>query len=422
MYVYAHLLFFVAFAIFTSEASPLGDRATLLARYNSIPNTGSRSFILRSQLTPPIACNAAQPSAPPPSPSGSASIKRTLATTSITPTGWSDLCAASGIHDISITDLCFDLGQDGWEYALSAVADACVQQNIADEMISFAKIPGILNSDDIISYAISYRQQPREAVSVLGVVPSTLYCMIPPVNPELSNIVNVQPAGVNPGLFGSPSAPVVPFGSDGTCPYGSTPDVSVCACANINGTTGTSSAPIPANTTNSTLTGANSTLTGSDLTNGTGTNATSTSTGSAATLNGTDTTNSPLTGSNSTGTDSALTGSDSTNGTDTTNSTLTGSDSTNGTDTTNSTLTGSDSTNSIDSADSSTLTFSSSGVSSTGISATVSVDTATVSATATLVTSTDSTDASITSTASANASTGTSGVTFDGNIHDPAGR
>ncbi|KAJ3904427.1 hypothetical protein F5879DRAFT_801732, partial [Lentinula edodes] len=158
-------------------------------------------------------------------------MKRTIPTTSITPTGWSDLCAASGIHDISITDLCFDLGQDGWEYALSAVADACVQQNIADEMISFAKIPGILNSDDIISYAIAYRQQPREAVSVLGVVPSTLYCMIPPVNPELSNIVNVQPAGVNPGLFGSPSAPVVPFGSDGTCPYGSTPDVSVCACA-----------------------------------------------------------------------------------------------------------------------------------------------------------------------------------------------
>ncbi|KAJ3984657.1 hypothetical protein F5890DRAFT_1411214, partial [Lentinula detonsa] len=182
-------------------------------------------------MTPPPACSTGKTLSSASTLSGStAAAKRTTASASITASGWSDLCASSGIGDLSTQYLCLNMGQDGWGYALSTAADACVQQNVADEMISFAKLPGILNSDDMISYAISYRQLPRQAVSVSGVVPSTLYCTFPPVNPELSGIVNAQPTGVSPGLFGSPSVPVVPFGSDGTCPYGSSPDASTCLC------------------------------------------------------------------------------------------------------------------------------------------------------------------------------------------------
>ncbi|KAJ4487729.1 hypothetical protein J3R30DRAFT_3695322 [Lentinula aciculospora] len=427
MRFYHWLLSLLAFAVFTSDASPLGDRSL----FSSYSDTGSRSFILRSQTTPPPACNATQTSAPHP---GSLVAKRTAASASITASGWSDLCTACGISDLSITNLCFNLGQDGWGYALSAVADACVQQNVADEMISFSKIPGILNSDDIMSYAISYRQVPREAVSVLGVVPSTLYCMIPPINPELNGIVNEQPAGVSPGLFGSPSVSVVPFGSDGTCPYGSSPDVSTCACTGttvsdtvpnpVNVTNGTNittcetcftsgnstATPIPGNT-NSTTTGdsivSNSTLTGNTYANFTSTGntyANSTSTGSTA--------------SNST-----LTGSNSTNGTVAdTNSTLTSSDSTlNGTYTTNSTLSG-NITASNTSGSTSTLTSTDTPGAGISTSTSINVGSATASATTTMNAGTDSIEASITSAASADTATGTSGVTFDGNIHDPAGR
>ncbi|KAE9409443.1 hypothetical protein BT96DRAFT_768750, partial [Gymnopus androsaceus JB14] len=143
---------------------------------------------------------------------------------------WYDLCASSGVNDISANGLCTELGQIGWGSALLATADPCMQQDIADAMILYAQGPGIQNSDEVISYAIEYCQLPKQAVTVLGIVPSTLYCMTPPVNPELTGIVNAQPSGAHRGIYGSPNVPLVPFGSDGTCPYGSVPDVDTCSC------------------------------------------------------------------------------------------------------------------------------------------------------------------------------------------------
>jgi len=143
---------------------------------------------------------------------------------------WQQLCLASG-GDIFIKNSpCVNLaGLDGLS-ALLADADPCAQQDVADAMITFARSAGIVNSDALIAFAIKYRRHPRSAINILGVVPSTFYCQRAPRNPELAGFSNAQLSGVNPGLFGSPNLPMVPFGANGTCPFGSTPDVSSCTC------------------------------------------------------------------------------------------------------------------------------------------------------------------------------------------------
>lgn len=126
---------------------------------------------------------------------------------------WQSLCLLSGGGIFLDNSPCLQLaGVHGFN-ALLADADPCAQQEFADSIITYAKSPGIVNSDALIAFALKYRRYPRSAVSILGVVPSTLYCVKAPVNPELAGIVNVQPNGVNPGLFGSPNDPMVPFGS-----------------------------------------------------------------------------------------------------------------------------------------------------------------------------------------------------------------
>ncbi|KXN80980.1 hypothetical protein AN958_06492 [Leucoagaricus sp. SymC.cos] len=151
---------------------------------------------------------------------------------------WQSLCLIGGGGIFIDNSPCVELaGVHGFN-ALLADADPCVQQTFADSIITWAKSTDVVNKDDLIAFAVKYRRYPRTAVSILGTTPSTLYCTQAPINPELSGIVNAQPDGVNPGLFGSPNAPMVPFGSDGTCPFGMTADVSTCTCIadSTNGT------------------------------------------------------------------------------------------------------------------------------------------------------------------------------------------
>ncbi|KAF9447265.1 hypothetical protein P691DRAFT_671883 [Macrolepiota fuliginosa MF-IS2] len=153
---------------------------------------------------------------------------------------WQQLCLASG-GDIFIENSpCVDLAGKGGLSALLVDADPCAQQDVADAMITFAKSEGVVNSDALISFALQYRRHPRNAINILGVVPSTFYCQRAPLHPELAGVSNAQLSGVNPGLFGSPNLPMVPFGANGTCPFGSTPDVSSCTCApdSTDGTSG----------------------------------------------------------------------------------------------------------------------------------------------------------------------------------------
>jgi hypothetical protein len=126
---------------------------------------------------------------------------------------WQSLCLVSGANVFADGSPCIEVaGVHGFN-GLLADADPCDQQTFADSIITFAKSPGIVNKDALISFAIKYRKQPRAAASILGVVPSSLYCQQASVNPELSGIINFQSDGVNPGLFGSPSQPIVAFGS-----------------------------------------------------------------------------------------------------------------------------------------------------------------------------------------------------------------
>jgi hypothetical protein len=97
--------------------------------------------------------------------------------------------------------------------SLLAGAGACAQQDNADAMIDFAKQPGIKNSQALIANAIAYRKHPRNALNIGGIVPSTPFCEKAPRNPELEGVVNAQLPGVDPGLFGGPKFPIVPFGA-----------------------------------------------------------------------------------------------------------------------------------------------------------------------------------------------------------------
>jgi hypothetical protein len=97
--------------------------------------------------------------------------------------------------------------------ALLANADACAQQDNADAMVDFAKLPGINNKQALIDNAVAYRKHPRNALNINGVVPSTLFCEKAARNPELKGIVNGQLDGVDRGLFGSPKTDIVAFGA-----------------------------------------------------------------------------------------------------------------------------------------------------------------------------------------------------------------
>lgn len=71
----------------------------------------------------------------------------------------------------------------------------------------------------MIANAVAYRKHPRNALNINGVVPSTLFCQKAPKNAELNGVVNAQLDGVDPGLFGSPSAGIIAFGGGTSCYY-----------------------------------------------------------------------------------------------------------------------------------------------------------------------------------------------------------
>ena len=163
--------------------------------------------------TPPPACEAKQNS-----PQSSRSFNPLLKRIAQTDLGqvaqsWQNLCVASGGPRDPNNDPCVVLAGINGINALLANADPCAQQNNADAMIDFAKLPGINNEQALIANAITYRQHPRNALNINGVVPSTPFCQSPPRNSELNGIVNGQLDGVDPGLFGSPSSTIVAFGA-----------------------------------------------------------------------------------------------------------------------------------------------------------------------------------------------------------------
>ncbi|KAJ6525624.1 hypothetical protein B0H19DRAFT_971090, partial [Mycena capillaripes] len=173
---------------------------------------------------------------------------------------WFDLCSNSGGNIFDDSDPCFEYGIDGFS-ALFADADVCAQQEIADEMITFAKSEGVKNSADLIQLAVAYRRMPRESALLFGFYPSTPYCRQRPINSELNGVWNEQPEGVTIGLFGGPNYPIVPFGEDGSCPYGQVPDVTSCSCvSNFYGGQGsTTSAAVTADPTSTDVSDASST-------------------------------------------------------------------------------------------------------------------------------------------------------------------
>ncbi|KAF9014098.1 hypothetical protein BDQ17DRAFT_1320749 [Cyathus striatus] len=276
-------------AALLSAASPIGNHA-VFRRHTGVPDLGRR-FIIQSRVDSPPACaeKAAAPSSTtvasaqssisntsnvdgsvpvtvsasiPSASTVPSSINTTVPadnsanTTNSTSTArrsttfwsriaqtdlpdvaqkWQGLCLASG-GDIFTDEPCVVLaGLDGIN-ALLADADSCAQQDVADAMIDFANSEGIVNQKELIAQAIVYRKHPRNSIEILGVTPSSLYCNRAPKNSELSGIVNDQLAGVDPGLFGSPNVPMVAFGADGTCPFGSSPDVSTCTCVQDSAT------------------------------------------------------------------------------------------------------------------------------------------------------------------------------------------
>lgn len=233
----------LSFALLAA-ASPLGDRA-ILRRYTGVPQVGARRFILErcvstvrlsrvvpithrdtqySRVDSPPAC-AALPTSNVTIPSDTSNSTAvddsapSLENTTLSKRHddfdfldtWQDLCFESG-GDILTNDPCFGLGWlDGFT-ALLPDADPCDQQDIADAMITFAKSEGVVNADDLITTAIGYRKHPRKSVNILGVVPSTPYCLNAPINSELDGIYNGQSDDCDPGLFGGPDYPLMSFG------------------------------------------------------------------------------------------------------------------------------------------------------------------------------------------------------------------
>ncbi|KAI9057900.1 hypothetical protein FKP32DRAFT_1311665 [Trametes sanguinea] len=143
---------------------------------------------------------------------------------------WQDLCLVSG-GDIFTNEPCVQLAGINGINALLADADPCAQQDNADAMIDFAKSPGVTNPDALIASAVAYRQHPRNALNINGVVPSTPFCQRAPRNAELAGVVNGQLDGVNVGIFGSTGLGLFAFGAEGSCPFGQVPDVTTCSCS-----------------------------------------------------------------------------------------------------------------------------------------------------------------------------------------------
>ncbi|KAJ6502383.1 hypothetical protein C8R45DRAFT_617960 [Mycena sanguinolenta] len=329
-------LTFCVTAALLSTASPLGDRRVLARKHTGAPL--ARRFVLASRLDAPAACAALPPSGPgnattfqnplnvtdsgipsipdnstvtapiagdnstvvdtpvdtnatvianataianatTPADNSTATVTRRYGSWNFDET-WFDLCSNSG-GDLSYLggDPCFDYGIDGFS-ALCADADVCAQQAVADAMITFAKSEGVSNSADLIQVAVAYRRLPREAEEIFGFYPSTPYCHIASINTELNGIWNEQSEGVTVGLYGGPNYPIMPFGQDGSCPYGQFPDVTSCSCvSNFYSPTYSTvdatptdimmtDAPIPtdAPTTDSTMDDSDSTMDDSDST------------------------------------------------------------------------------------------------------------------------------------------------------------
>jgi len=191
---------------------------------------GRREIEARDAPTAPPACEAKQSSS-----QASRSFNPLLKRIAQTDLGqvaqsWQDLCIASGGPRDPNNDPCVVLAGINGINALLAGADPCAQQNNADAMIDFAKLPGINNEQALIANAVAYRQHPRNALNINGIVPSTPFCQSAPRNSELNGVVNGQLDGVDPGLFGSPNVDIVAFGAPGTCPFGQTADVATCTC------------------------------------------------------------------------------------------------------------------------------------------------------------------------------------------------
>ncbi|KAF9053015.1 hypothetical protein BJ165DRAFT_1523755 [Panaeolus papilionaceus] len=237
--------------LISGQASPLGNRE-VLRRHNGIALP--RRLLLQSRMDAPAACAAITPNLPPASSSSTDPTLSSNATASrrhfsdisfssedeisssfvesVTTlvSSWESLCISSGI-DFSFHDSCLDLGGFDTVGALLENADPCDQQDIADRMITFAKSDGIRNKGDLINFALGYRRHARHAVRIFDILPSSLFCSRAPINAELVGVYNAQLEGCNPGIFGSSASALVPFGSDGTCPYGMSADVSTCGCS-----------------------------------------------------------------------------------------------------------------------------------------------------------------------------------------------
>ncbi|PPQ63283.1 hypothetical protein CVT24_006808 [Panaeolus cyanescens] len=393
-------LSFVLLSLFfvSGQASPLGDRE-VLRRHNGIAL--SRRHLLQSRTDAPPACAALAPALPPvssPTVSGASSsspaTRRHFSGVSLSSdeefsssfvesvttmvSSWESLCLDCG--DVSLSDTCLGFGGFDTINALLETADACDQQVIADRMITFAKSDGIRNRDDLIKFAIGYRKHARHAVRIFDVLPSSLYCLRAPINPELVGVYNAQIEGCNPGVFGSSASALVPFGSDGTCPYGMSADVSTCGCSG----------------------GDDSSATTTD--DGTSSDDTTDSTDS--------------TDDSSDSTDTTNDSSDSTGSTD---------DSSDSTDSsTDDSSDSSDNTDSSDSSDTSATSTDTSTATDPSDSSSTSVGSATASADNSVATLTDSTS-SADASASIVTPTDTSGpnvqpTDISGNVNDPQGR
>ncbi|KIJ41288.1 hypothetical protein M422DRAFT_68313 [Sphaerobolus stellatus SS14] len=158
---------------------------------------------------------------------------------------WQTACLASG-GDITTNDPCVQLAGVRGINSLLAGGAPCDQQDVADDMITFAKSAGVTNSAALIQIAKDYRVHPRNALALDGnVTPSTPFCQTAPKNPELNGLVNGQLNGVDPFRFGGPKFAVVAFGDPVSCPFGQTPDVDSCTCV-AGGAANNAAAPAPA--------------------------------------------------------------------------------------------------------------------------------------------------------------------------------
>ncbi|KAH9963392.1 hypothetical protein BGW80DRAFT_1563652 [Lactifluus volemus] len=216
---FSNFVFSIALAAVVS-AGVVDRRATF---------TGKRDVELRENVVAPPAC--AKTTRRDFTPTQSNLLKR-IAQTDLTAVAqsWQNLCVVSGGPRSPGPDPCVQLAGQNGIASLLANANACAQQDNADAMIDFAKKPGVTNKQALIANAITYRKHPRNALNIGGIVPSTPFCERAARNPELKGVVNAQLKGVDPGLYGGPNSPIVPFGANGTCPFGQTPNVATCTC------------------------------------------------------------------------------------------------------------------------------------------------------------------------------------------------